>query len=209
MAGKLHSTLQASLQQQRMLRKISLWEAIGGGPANLPNYDRREDLGYGTTKSKFHAPRQYQGTYPYREPVEEIDDDEEIDSSLTTKLQNKASPGGYSGDPYATNKVNPFYFVGAATSLNAFSESVAPNRSKGSIVPIPGLYKRKQAIAGGVNSTSPVSPFKQVLNTKSTPHGYSKAPLPVDEFFDEPEDETLQKLRSVIRAYHSANLLRK
>jgi hypothetical protein len=88
-------------------------------------------------------------------------------------------------------------------------ESIGQNRSKGSMVAKPGIYKRKNAVVGGGYVGSPVSPVKDINNFKSTPHGYSKASLPITDFIEEPEDETLQNLRSVIRAYHSANLLRK
>jgi len=194
-----------------MPRKISLWEAIGGGPANFPNYDARTGLGYGT-QSGFHAQRQYQGTFPYKNPDSfgEEEDEEEVDDTLTRKAQKKVGRGaGGSPDQFNQRKTDPFYFVGAATKLNSFVESVGMNRSKGSISPIPDLYKNREGTVGGVYSSNPISPSTTLFNHDSTPHGFSKASLPEDEFLEPEEDEAMENLRSVIRAYHRANLLRK
>jgi hypothetical protein len=196
-----------------MPRKRSLWEAIGGGPANLPNYDSRTGLGYGT-QSGFHAQRQYQGTYPYKEPDQFADEDDagedDVDSDLTKKAQNKVGRGaGGSPDQFNQRRVDPFYFVGSATTMSGFSEAVARNSTKGSMSPLPGLYKNREGSIGGVYSSNPVSPATTAFNHYSTAHGYSKAPLPEDEFIEPEEDEAMQNLRSVIRAYHASNLLRK
>ena len=75
--------------------------------------------------------------------------------------------------------------------------------------PIPDLYKGREGTIGGVYSSNPVSPTTNFFNHNSTLHGYSKASLPVEEFIEPEEDETMEKLRSVIRAYHRSNLLRK
>jgi len=197
---------------RQRLMPPSLWEAISS-PANFPNYDTRTGLGYGT-QSGYHAQRSYQGSFPYKDPDKYADDveeeeDEEIDTNLTAKARHKVGSPITPSDPYASRSTDPFYFVGSATPLNAFMESVVQNSSKGSIVAKPGIYKRKNAVVGGGYVGSPVSPVKDINNHKSTPHGYSKASLPVEDFIEPQEDETLQKLRSVIRAYHSANLLRK
>lgn len=195
---------------QRLMR-LSLWEAISS-PANFPNYDTRTGLGYGT-QSGYHSQRSYQGSFPYRDPDPYADDaegEDEVDRDLTTKARNKAGASVTPVDPYAARSTDPFYFVGSATPLNAFMESVTQNSSKGSIVAKPGMYKRKNAVVGGGGYVgSPVSPVKDINNHKSTPHGYSKASLPIEDYIESIEDENLQNLRSVIRAYHSANLLRK
>ena len=195
---------------RRMPRKQTLWEAIGGGPANFPNYDSRTGLGYGT-QSGFHAQRQYQGTYPYKEPDTFAEDDEDdVDDNLTRKAQNKTGQGaGGSPDQFNQRRVDPFYFVGAATSLSGFAEAVARNNTRGSMSPMPDLYKGREGTVGGVYSSNPVSPATTTFNHYSTPHGYSKAPLPEDEFIEPEEDEAMENLRSVIRAYHRSNLLRK
>ena len=91
------------------MRPKSLWEAIGGGPANFPNYDARTGLGYGT-QSGFHAHRQYQGTYPYREPLsdnEEAANDEEHDANLDSKV----SKSVFSAVNFGNNKTNYMLFV--------------------------------------------------------------------------------------------------
>lgn len=193
---------------QRLMR-LSLWEAISS-PANFPNYDTRTGLGYGT-QSGYHAQRSYQGSFPYRDHdpyADDVEEEDEVDSDLTTKARNKTASSITPSDPYAARSTDPFYFVGAATPLSAFMEAVVQNSSKGSIVAKPGMYKRKIAVVGGYVG-SPVSPVKDINNHKSTPHGYSKASLPIEDYIEPIEDKTLQNLRSVIRAYHSANLLRK
>lgn len=198
---------------RQMHRKISLWEAIGGGPANFPNYDTRTGLGYGT-QSGFHAQRQSRSTYPYKDfdtfGEEDEGEDEEVDDILTVKARNKVGQGAGGGmDPFASKKTDPFYFVGSATKLNSFVEAVGRNTSAGSISPLPGLYKKRQRSIGGTYSSNPISPATTVHNHKSTPHGYSKSSLPADEFIEPEEDKAMENLRSVIRAYHRSNLLRK
>lgn len=174
-------------------------EAIGGGPANYPNYDARTGLGYGT-QSGFHAQRQYQGSFPYKEPpsedeleVDEEERDEEMDSKVSKKLSSYIPSDGL-----ATNKVNPFYFVGAATKL----ESIARNSTRGSMVPKPDLYKGRDSGMVGSNQWQVT---KNVLRTKSTPHGTQFAPIFLEPSEDQEAAPELQKLRELIRAIFDSN----
>ena len=195
-----------------------LWEAISS-PANFPNYDSRRGLGY-AAPTGFHASRQYQGSYPYKEPPEEHEDltgdpdadesEEESDPSeigFAMKFRNKVSTVP-AVDPYATKKSDPYYYYGSATPTGMFGEAVAMNRSKGSISPKPTLYKGKEAVAGDGYVGSSIRPFQVIIHNRSTTHGYSKAPIPLETSPEEEEDETLEKLRKVIRGYHLANLSR-
>jgi len=181
-----------------MLRK-KLWEAIGGGPANVPNYDTRTGLGYGT-QSGFHAQRQYQGSYPYKEPpsddeleVDEEERDEEFDSKVSKKISSYVPTDGL-----ATKKNDPFYFAGSATRF----ESIARNNTKGSISPIPDLYKGRDSGLMGSNTWQYA---KEVLRTKATPHGTEFAPIFLEPSDDQEEAPEIQKLRELIRTIFDSN----
>lgn len=200
------------------MSKISLWEAIGS-PANFPNYDSRTGLGYGTN-SGFHSSRKYQGTYPYKEPVEgqflsSADEDDQDDEDLdlddedlqfSFAFRNKVSTNP-PVDPYAVKKTDPYYYYGSATPTGMFGEAIGMNRSKGSISPKPNLYKNKQAVSGDGYVGASIRPFQTIIHRSSTPHGYSKAPIPLDSEVIE-DDKTLLRLRELIRMYHKANLSR-
>lgn len=181
------------------MRPKSLWEAIGGGPANFPNYDARTGLGYGT-QSGFHAHRQYQGTYPYREPLsdnEEAANDAEHDPELDAKVSKKVS-AYVPSDPLATKKSDPFYYFGAATRF----ESLVRNPTRGSMVPKPDLYKGRDSGLVGSNTWQVTKP---VLNTSSTPHGTQFASILPDPSDDQEEAPELMKLRGLIRAIFDEN----
>jgi hypothetical protein len=181
------------------MRPKSLWEAIGGGPANFPNYDARTGLGYGT-QSGLHAHRQYQGTYPYREPLspnEEEANAEEHDPELDSKVSKKLS-AYVPSDPLATKKSDPFYYFGAATRL----ESLVRNPTRGSMVPMPGLYKGRDS---GVAASNPWQVTKNVLNSKSTPHGTQFASILPEPSEDQEEAPEIFRLRSLIRAIFDEN----
>jgi hypothetical protein len=174
---------------------LKLWEAIGGGPANFPNYDARTGLGYGT-QSGFHAARQYQGSFPYREPLsdnEEEANDMEIDhdeESLVSKKLSTYIPT----DGLATKKSDPFYYFGSATRL----ESIARNSTRGSMVPKPTLYKGRDS---GMMGSNPWQNTKEILRTKSTPRGtqFSSVILnPSEEQEEAPEISRLRKIISMI-----------
>jgi len=192
-----------------MPRNRKIREALGGSPANFPNYDTRTGLGYGAPTG-FHKSRQSAGTFPYREPVdddEEIEDDEEFEVEDAAEFRNKLGGAPYK-DPYASRKTDPFYYYGSATPTGMFGEAVAMNRSKGSISPKPNLYKGKEAVSGGGYVGASIRPFQVIIHNRSTPHGWSKSTYPLDNNEEEEEDETLQKLRELIRGYHIANLSR-
>ena len=79
--------------------------------------DSRTDLGYGTTKPKYHLPRQSNDQFPYKTPDQYDLDDIEIDDE-TLSNSNKGVIDYHRGDPYANNKNNPFYFVAGNTKLS-------------------------------------------------------------------------------------------
>lgn len=182
-----------------MTRK-NLWEAIGGGPANFPNYDARTGLGYGT-QSGFHAHRQYQGTFPYVTPpsddeleVDEEERDDEFDSKVSKKLSVYIPT-----DDLATKKNDPFYFFGAATRF----ESIGRNPTHTSMVPIPDLYKGRESGMVGSNNWQVTKP---ILRTKATPHGTAKSPILSEPSEDQMADPELSKLRELIKVIFNSNV---
>ena len=58
------------------------------------SHDGRKDLGYGTTKEKFHAPRNKGSHFPYSEPPEETEidiEDLDVSEETLTKIINRIS----------------------------------------------------------------------------------------------------------------------
>lgn len=192
-----------------MSRNKKIREAAGGSPANFPNYDARTGLGYGAPTG-FHKSRQSAGTYPYREPAEDDEeiDEEEFEVEDAVEFRNKLGGVAYK-DPYSSRKTDPFYYYGSATPTGMFGEAIAMNRSKGSISPMPGLYKGKEAVSGGGYVGASIRPFQVVMHNRSTPHGWNKSIHQIEvEDDEESESETLDKLRELIRSYHIANMSR-
>lgn len=174
------------------MRRKTLWEAVGGGPANFPNYDARTGLGYGT-QSGYHSPRQYQGTFPYREPIspyEEEANDMEMDPEEESEVSKKLS-AYIPSDPLATKKSDPFYFFGSATRL----ESVVRNNTRGGMVPIPDLYKGRDS---GMMGSNPWQVTKSILRTKSTPRGTQFSSVILDPSEDQEDAPELTRLRKII-----------
>jgi len=176
------------------------------------SYDAKAGLGYGVTEpSGRFEPRQQQGSYPYTDPdpysdldEEEVFDDEELDAFVT------AVNLGYNTVDYLSAAGNdPFYFAAGNTKLSELSVS-------GGISPIPDLYKKRHASAGG--GASPANYHQPSFRTRSntqpsgTKHGFSRAPKPMDivepenaYYLDDiPSDDerTLLKLRKLIAAIH-------
>jgi hypothetical protein len=197
-------------------KKNSLWEAISS-PANFPNYDAKTGDGYGTLKQTYHKNRQYQSSFPYKEPVEsefEQEGSEQEDFEIdAAKFKNKlgiVTPV----DSYATRSTDNYYYVGAATrfDLAKLGESIGNRRSQSSMTPMPDLYKNKQAVIGGAHSWN--SYQKTIQHTKGQKKGFSSSiPVGVDAFFNSEdeknkENDAVSKIRQIVRAYHELNLKR-
>lgn len=160
------------------------------------SHDGRTDLGYATSKEKFHSPRQKANSFPYPEEVEDLEDleDVEMDPEVAQKISNKMSTPYKSADSLIGRSADSSYLVGGNSRV-AIGEAVA----KG-MVPFPGMYKKRLQIGGGVNSPKLVSPGQ--YNRTGTYRGWSHAPVPVDDLVstDDHEDDNLEKVRSVVRA---------
>jgi hypothetical protein len=81
-----------------------------------------------------------------------------------------------------------------------------PSRSKTSIVPLPNLYPRIDAVVGGGQAINRV--YKPIQGTKATARGYSKAPEPMQPSDDELNDETISRVRELIRLIHLNNQMK-
>ena len=176
------------------------------------SYDDKAGLGYSPVKSSGRfEPRQLQGDFPYidPDPYSELDDEEalelyDIDAFVT------AVNMGYRPSDYLSAAGNdPFYFVAGNTKLSELTVS------KG-ISPMPDLYKKRQASAGGgaspANTHQPTFRTRKNTQPTGTKYGFSRAPKPMDivepenaySLDDIPSDDerTLLRLRKLIAAIH-------
>lgn len=200
--------------------KNSLWEAISS-PANFPNYDAKTGGGYGQLQKKFHGNRQSQSSYPYKDPPEsefeeKIDDDSEVldlDFADAAKFQNKLG-SVFPTDDYAIKSTDNFYYAGAATrfDLAKLGESIGNRRSPSTMVPVPNLYKNKQAVIGGAHSWN--SYQKTIQHTRGQKKGFSSSLPTADQNISDwseeknDEDDPVSKIKRIVRAYHELNLKR-
>lgn len=196
--------------------KKTLLESIGS-PANFPNYDSRSDLGLGKIDNFHHWPRSFNSSYPYKDPVAEIDeeyDDEEYDDETSTKIRNMMGLDHSVSDFYLKRSTDNYYGTPTASmrfDMAKLGEAVVQNRSAGSISPIPNLYSKKSAVLGGANSWN--ASVKPIQHTRGTKRGYASAPPSlVDVFFseDEKNDENavVAKIRDIVNAYHELNQIK-
>ena len=105
---------------------------------------------------------------------------------------------------------DPFYFVAGNTKLSELGISRG-------ISPVPDLYKKRQASAGGAappaNIHQPAYRTRSNTQPSGTKHGFSRAPKPMDIVEPEPayslddipgdDERTLLKLRKLIAAIHN------
>ena len=172
------------------------------GPRPGLSHDPRLDLGYGTSKDKFHAPRSKGATFPYTEE----DQEEEVDLGLTddeiVKLVNKMAT------PYKSSDS----LIGRSIDKNTFANGNRPvaigEASGRSLVPFPGMYKKRMQVGGGVNSPKLVSPGQ--YNRTGTYRGWSHAPIPLDteprnKEELSPDEEALERVRDLVRAVLDSN----
>ena len=130
-------------------------------PGAIPN--SRTGLGYAQTEPRHHKSRKSQGSYPYDDP----DDYEDVDISdidiETQKKLRKVINGYLANDFLDVKGTDPFYFSAGNTKIG---ESVGT-----SISPMPGMYKKRMQVGGGVNSPKAISPGS--LQQTGSTIGYS------------------------------------
>lgn len=176
---------------------------VSPGPRPGLSHDGRIELGYGTTKEKFHSSREKNSTFPYVEEPEE-DDDLDLGFSIDQleKISNKISTPFKSSDFLIGRSIDS---MSMATGNRPLGLSEASGTS---LVPFPGMYKKRMQVGGGVNSPKLVSPGQ--YNRTGTYRGWSHAPIPLDTAPEEkenmtPEEEGLEKIRNLVRHVLKAN----
>ena len=97
------------------------------------NYDDKKGLGYGVLEPRFHKPKTQNTNYPYSDPDDHVDLEDQVDVDNLDAFVAKTNLGYHITDFMANKKNNPFYFVAGNTKLG---ESFAKN----SMVPFPNLY---------------------------------------------------------------------
>ena len=149
--------------------------------SNFPRYDDRKGLGYGTD-SGFHQPRQKSSSYPYMEPDDFIEPDENIlDDDEIDAFIKKINGDTISFDPMAKKKANSFYFVGSATKIaDCFYKTDEILKEvevmSNSMYSVPGMYKsRGQGLGPGTGSPS-AGGNKMWSATAGSNRGWSSSP---------------------------------
>ena len=172
------------------------------GPRPGLSHDSRSDLGYGTSKTKFHAARPKGSEFPYDTPVEEEEVDLGLTPSQVKKIRNKVSTPFKSSDFLIGRSIDH------VTVANGNHPVALGEASGKSLVPFPGMYKKRMQVGGGVNSPKLVSPGQ--YNRTGTDRGWSHAPIPLDtepkgEDDLTPDENNLEKIRDIVKSILKAN----
>lgn len=170
---------------------------------SFSRYDSRNDLGYGRTSNKFHKPRSMGGSYPYVEKSEfDIEtewEDEETHKAIDSKILHHQK-----SDPYSKKSTNPFYFAAGNTKLSdcffrtdEILEEV--HALSNSLVPIPGMTKKRDNFGGGSRTSSGAISNKSFRRTGSE-KGYASAPPDIKyDKNDNDHDEVIFNLEDLVK----------
>ena len=169
--------------------------SIGVRPGR--SYDSNQGFGYGRTSTRFHAPREKAGTFPYSEPPEPSDSFEE-DEEIVDKVINKMRGAPDHRDHLSSRAADRFAFQGGNRRVGIANEVAT------GMVPFPAMYKKRIQVGGGVNSPMAYDPGQYPRT--GTERGWSHAPVPPVNANDEimfseletGEDPSILKLRKVI-----------
>jgi hypothetical protein len=170
---------------------------------SVTSRDARNDLGYGRTSNKFHKPRSLGGAYPYQEKsdfdVETEWDDEDTEQAISSKILKHQK-----SDPFSKKGTNPFYFAAGSTKLaDCFyrTEDVLKEiaHMANSLVPIPGLYKKRTNFSPGTKSSAGSISNKNFKRTGSK-KGFASAPpeIKYDKNVND-EDEVIFNLEDLVK----------
>jgi len=159
--------------------------------------DSRTGLGYGQLVSKFHKNKKLSSNYPYKDPDKYNVDVSDIPIDIQDKIR-KLVRSYLANDFLAVKKSDPFYYAAGNTKLG---EMVTGK----SISPIPGLYKKRVQVGGGVNSPKAYSPgsLQQTGSTIGYSHPHrSVGPDKELSYFDldDEEDLSLKKVKLIIKS---------
>ena len=143
--------------------------------------DDRKGLGYGQLKNTHQGQKMRSGNFPYRDEDPYADDEQVISDDEIDEFINKIASGYSTVDFGASSSTDRNYYVAGNTrGLSGVMES--PMRD--SMVPYPGMYKRKDAVSGGFTQQKAydVAPYRRTGTLK----GFSKSPGVVTDL---PEDD--------------------
>ena len=160
--------------------------------------DARTGSGYGVLKTKHHFPRPKGSSFPYTEESEEIDVDVGISDVDIEQILKKIATPFKSSDPLIGRSIDHSSYAGG-------NARVAIGEASGkSLVPYPGMYKKRIQVGGGVNSPKLISPGQ--YNRTGTYRGWSHAPVPLEISDDQESDEALEKVRELVSMILSSNI---
>ena len=164
------------------------------------SHDKRNDLGHAVTNDKFHKPRSKQGTFPYVEETEELEDPD-IPFELLKKIHDKMATPYKSNDHLIGRSADKF------TSVDGNRRVALESVAKG-MVPFPGMYKKRLQVGGGVSSPTLIRPGQ--YNRTGTDRGWSHAPIDRHTNIEYDEDNTvddisLEKVRKLVRSVLKKN----
>ena len=179
--------------------------------SNFPAKADNKGYGYGVVDpTGFNEPYAHGTEFPYMEPDEYEDLDDEVEDLLDpdVKRKLKSKTLGHIQQVDSFPKGNYIYF-----SRNSMME--APAVAKNSIVPFPSIYDSRDSVSGGYTQQKAYDgrPYKRT----GTEQGWASRPpesVPGSEFFEEYEaahlediptddERTLIKLRMLINAIHA------
>ena len=157
------------------------------GNNNFPKSfgDSRDDLGYGRLTAKYFKHRVHgDPTFPYVEPVEELEDVDVDEETIDAVVAKQQSPRGY--DPLPYSDLEGQSFVGPNSRLGEASNTMAP---------IPDLYKNRARSALGTSPRYPHGPTDG-FSSRSRPTGSKKGYSTMLGFLDA-EDEPAHTLEDI------------
>ena len=174
------------------------------GPRPGLSHDSRQGLGYGLSADRFHKAREKNSSFPYsEESPDELEDIEvDIPDELLTKILNKIQTPYKSDDSLIARSKDHSSFANG-------NRPVAIGEASGkSLVPFPGMYKKRMQVGGGVNSPKLIAPGQ--YNRTGTSRGWSHAHVPYDTEPTEGEELTqdekgLQKIRDLVKLVLTSN----
>lgn len=139
------------------------------------------------------------GSFPYSEPVDEVEELSSEDEDIVKKVVKKMQGNADNSDYLSSRSADHFAFAGGNRRVGIANETAG----KG-MVPFPAMYKKRIQVGGGVNGPAAYTPGSSVKT--GTEYGWANAPVPpkgstAEITFSEleaGEDPSLVKLRKVI-----------
>ena len=170
-------------------------------PVTNGNLDARQNSGYGRSSEKYHKKRTRGAHFPYTNPdqLDDMEDESEPSLASSKAVKSKLPNKDYLAmDPNDDQSTDHFYFAAGNTKLSdcfyridsVLSEVEVASRS---MAPVPGMYKDKDVLFGTQDGPAMYIKDRSAKRTGSL-KGWSKAPAPIEDDTTEPHPNTLQDL---------------